>query len=433
MSRDSELPSEESRQNDIPSASITEELRSNDRQTCLNIQDFLENTDVMMDFESSVAVTYKSSTAIRLEKWQDWPLWYDQLKIWCQKNEIWDDVNPEADGEQPKEKDVALKHLDESLKSTVGDQFRQHLMGRTTERANLKSLFEQVKPAGASIKTDLKSEYELLKSTPYGKSVNEYFSRWQILGIKCQTREHSIFVTGEEDPSIALHDALQPIHPVTAIFRANRVNDNINAGKPVKLVDEIRAWQTFLQSKGILKFPSKSASAKSAAFSSVSLDNVSLEKLERKSESEISCQSSKPNQSNRPECPCGKFHNISQCNYLKPNRQRPHWWKPNKEIKSKIERYCRNNPEFAKRVQDQVAKWESERKSKGKILENTAASTETSNYFEDENIGAAILSGSASSCSLYSSVILDSGTNVHVINDAVYHRIITSRKATPDD
>lgn len=174
---------------------------------------------------------------------------------------------------------MALKHLDESLKSTVGDQFKQHLMGRTTERAKLKSLFEQVKPAVASSQADLKSEYELLKSTPYGKSVYEYFSRWQILGIECQTREHSIFVTGEEDPSIALHDALQPIHPVTAIFRANPVNDNINAGKPVKLVDEIRAWQTFLKSKGILKFPSKSVSAKSAAFFSVSLDGVSLENL----------------------------------------------------------------------------------------------------------------------------------------------------------
>ncbi|KAI6245613.1 hypothetical protein HI914_06313 [Erysiphe necator] len=67
-------------------------------------------------------ITEKNSTVIRLEKWQDWPLWFDQLKIWCKRNDIWDDVNPE------------------------------HLMGKKSERAKLKLLFEQVKPTIVSIK-----------------------------------------------------------------------------------------------------------------------------------------------------------------------------------------------------------------------------------------------------------------------------------------
>ncbi|TQS36017.1 hypothetical protein Golomagni_03545 [Golovinomyces magnicellulatus] len=199
----------------------------------------------MMDFQP-VVVTYKSSTATRLGKWQDWG--------------AIDDVNPEADGKQPSNKkqiapranfkvkndihtnelrlnegkDVALKILDENLKITMGDQFRQHLMAKTTERAKMKSLFEQMKPVMTSIKADLKSECELLKGTAYGKSING---------------EHPIFVTSEEDSFLALHDALQPIHPVIAIFRVRLVNNHFNAERPVRLVYEIRAWQTFLQSK----------------------------------------------------------------------------------------------------------------------------------------------------------------------------------------
>lgn len=60
----------------------------------------------------------------------------------------------------------------------------------------------------ASIKADLKAEFEILKSTLYGMLVNDYFSRWQILSIKCKTKGLSIFVTAEEDSSLALTDAL---------------------------------------------------------------------------------------------------------------------------------------------------------------------------------------------------------------------------------
>lgn len=55
----------------------------------------LDSLDYGIDYESPL-VTHKGSTAIRLERWQDWPLWYDQLKIWCSRNGIWEDVSPEV-------------------------------------------------------------------------------------------------------------------------------------------------------------------------------------------------------------------------------------------------------------------------------------------------------------------------------------------------
>ncbi|TQS34811.1 hypothetical protein Golomagni_04793 [Golovinomyces magnicellulatus] len=60
-------------------------------------------------------------------------------------------------------------------------------------------------------------------------------------------------------------------------------------------------------------------------------------------------------------------------------------------------------------------------------------SNEQQNELEWDNVGAASLAGSASPCSLYDSVILDSGTNVHIINAAMSHRIISSRESTSSD
>ena len=220
----------------------------------------------IMEIELDMA-SPRGSTTIRLDRWQDWTLWFDQMRIWCMRNNIWDEVNPELAGEQPenkrpkapsypselsnesranfqiqnavytneirewKDKEYALRQLDENIKSTVGEKFKQHLMNQLTERAKLKSLFENVKPQNSSIKADLKIEYDLLKNTPYGKTVDEYLSRWQMLSMKCQVEEHCIFVTGEEEPSLVLHEALQKIHPITAIFRINMVNDRVNEEK----------------------------------------------------------------------------------------------------------------------------------------------------------------------------------------------------------
>lgn len=124
----------------------------------------------------------------------------------------------------------------------MGDQLRQYLMRITTKRVELKPLFEQVKSAEPLLKAYTKSEYDHLKYTAYGKSLKEYFRRWQILVIECQTKGNRIFATDEEDPPSAIHHTLQPIHPVTAVFRAKLVNSHVNAERPVRLVDEVLAW-----------------------------------------------------------------------------------------------------------------------------------------------------------------------------------------------
>ncbi|KAI1003298.1 hypothetical protein K3495_g4908 [Podosphaera aphanis] len=101
------------------------------------------------------------------------------------------------------------------------------------------------------------------------------------------------------------------------------------------------------------------------------------------------------------------------------------------KIKAKIERYCKNHPEFVRKVLEELSRLEA-KKAKNKDSNNVAASGNIEDETETENVGAALLTKSAS-CSLHDSVILDSGTNVHIINNAMSHRIIESREATSKD
>ena len=85
------------------------------------------------------------------------------------------------------------------------------------------------------------------------------------------------------------------------------MNDKVNSGTKIRLEEEVIAWETYLQSKGIVKFPAKTSGVKNAAFPTASLNGKSINE---KRTPQRSVPKRLINQSNRPECLCGKFHDI---------------------------------------------------------------------------------------------------------------------------
>lgn len=71
-------------------------------------------------------------------------------------------------------------------------------------------------------------------------------------------------------------EVLQQAHPETAIFRGKKFHDKISAGKELNVADKLKAWQTFLQTKEILKFPGRFSSGKNVAFPSMLLEEEVL-------------------------------------------------------------------------------------------------------------------------------------------------------------
>ena len=78
---------------------------------------------------------------------------------------------------------------------------------------------------------------------------------------------------------------------------------------------------------------------------------------------------------------------------------RPGWWKPNREIKEKIEKHCKKNPEFALKVQEEIRAWELKRESSKEEPTTIDKINHMGYNSEVENIGAALVAGSAKSCS----------------------------------
>ncbi|KAI0997575.1 hypothetical protein K3495_g10612 [Podosphaera aphanis] len=300
-------------------------------------------------------------------------------------------------------------------------------MGKESERERLQVLEASIKPTDIAIKTDLRAEYALLCKTPYGKYRQGYFDRWS--GFEQRMRSNPIFATGESEAVYSLIASLQPLYPTTAIFRRNKVNDKINEGEDAKLKDEIRAWTTLLQQEGVERFPTniKSTGAEKTALSaSFQGKNQSL---------------NSGNQDGRPTCPCGLTHWPSQCYYLNPERRRKPNWKMNKETAKKVKLFLQKNPKFAAEVDEAIKKWEESVLRARKNIAGNAESMEVARTQENQSesegdsfAGTCLAAGStSSSCSLFCAVVLDSGTNVHIINEKLESRIVSRRNATSQD
>lgn len=190
------------------------------------------------------------------------------------------------------------------------------------------------------------------------------------------------------------------------------------------MADEIKAWQNFLRTKRILKLPGRFGISKNEAFASVSFGGRSIDHTsDSKSKRNLSEKSLK--RSGHLECICGKHHDIAYCNCLNSNRSYPSWLKLNSEVKPRIKKYCKYNPKFYLNIEQEVERWKAQRKLKEGISENIAAINDFKFEKNWENIEEASLVGSGSSCLLFDSVMLSSGTNVHVVKMLIRYRFIS--------
>ena len=135
-------------------------------------------------------------------------------------------------------------------------------------------------------------------------------------------------------------------------------------------------------------------------------------------------QSNTMSEEGRPQCPCGHKYWPSQCYYLNPHRKIKPNWKINRETANKMEIYLQKNPKFAAEVDAAIKIWDQTRKLRSKT-KTTEEANVTASYDEEEQhfAGTCLQAGSASNFSLFNFTILDSGTNVHILNDSMKHRI----------
>jgi len=126
-----------------------------------------------------------------------------------------------------------------------------------------------------------------------------------------------------------------------------------------------------------------------------------------------------------PECLCGKRHYYNKCWYIVESIPRPSWFKPSDEIQKVDEKIANATPEIKARIEqikkddqankkDDRANKKDDRANEKPKDGNQQSSQEPHGNFAVHHVGAY---NTASNYELRDSVILDSGTSLHVFND----------------
>ena len=400
------------------------------------------------DMEETVV---KSRSALpSCTRWQDYTRWREALVSLAKEQFIWQYIDPDQDEKIlppqpiPTSQSLFNKRLTEltaterldireaqqeyniiearskterayyfalgsAVETSLSDEFTACFLGLTNLRQKIAALDRLHKPTDQARRLELYSEYDALKKAPSRITPGEYFTRWSTLYTQHETLP--IFHDGEWEPARALRKAMAVHYEMTATARA--VNLRSKDLLDVKLQDEITFWRAFCQEERILMFPALTAKQRSV--------NVIASATYQSSS-----HSSSPSNAPRTKCLCGNSHWFSNCWYLNPDRPRPSNWRPNKQTKSRIEQALQD-PKIKEQV-DRALQQDKDRQDK-----------QASKQQEDVQVSVPVYTNASAASQddvttspLFSKVILDNGSDCHIVNQAMESNgRLTNRRQPP--
>ena len=428
----------------------------------------------IMELETTRTNTLAS---VKLLRWEDWGVWFGVLRQRAEMLGIWDYVDPDgldsiddkvalpkpvrkrdfldqgqsspmtydqmeaykrAAAEYEIDKDEvahafkAMLQIQQILDTTVDPRYLKVTITQDTLRKRLRILANTIRPSEESMRQSLLSRYELLKATPYGKEVQKYFDDWQCLKIddQGQLMAGKVFPQGDYDPCRELIMTLKPIYPMKAeiqqqLLRAKGVN--------VKLLDEIEEWREHLRFERTERFPKKSG--KDATASATAAGFQGTFKASTTKDEGTGGQTTSKSAEDLPDCLCGRKHHWAECFYLNDGYPRNPNWKPNKKVKEEVAKKLKDD-KLRTRVEKSIKRWkEANGKQREGDKQNTfsAQELEASDKQEEElqpfSFASSYTASVETNFNLRNAVIYDTGSNVHVVNKYMEHRIISRKPA----
>ncbi|EMF10632.1 uncharacterized protein SEPMUDRAFT_119167 [Sphaerulina musiva SO2202] len=197
-----------------------------------------------------------------------------------------------------------------------------------------------------------------------------------------------------------------------------------NEAEALQIWDDINPGSYF-QYNGDTKFKSKHRTTVASISTAAATESSSSSN--RSSSSRLS----KP-------CLCSRNHMWKECYYLNAEYPRPEAWKLRDDTKKKIEKRFKEDKNLKERVDKAIQAYNAaqgqgskDKEAKNKLgiaaeLEDTAAAA-TLESTPEASVG---LIGYTR---LYNAVILDSGANMHIINESIRARIVRSELPTSSD
>ena len=404
--------------------------------------------------------------SIKLTEWQDWKTWYEAIRQQAESHNIWHIIDPEGTSDEPEKipepenpktqfdiysdmsakdaqrydrlsraysddikridkRDRSLREVGDFINSTLSSTYLEMISSENTLKDKLRILKTEIEPSNRLMRTHMLAEYKQLKATPYGQSVATYLQAWINLGLRDKTQPVGtrLFTLGEEEPCDGLATALRPLYQVEADFRMAAMTKALSHS----LTEEISFWKELLSKKDVSQFPAKT---KKIALATAS---ATLKGQDRQSHSPV-----KQNLTRKPpRCICGNNHQWFRCYYLNKDYPRPAKWSVNRAKKASIQKQLNLKPDLQAKINANIATWKSTQPQTGSYTEASQSlvkqqndtEMDQSNDNENYTFAAISLAGSTLTSSLKYSVILDQGSNVHIVNKYFQHRITIRRPA----
>ena len=397
----------------------------------------------------------------------DWDEWIEVIKSKANNNRLWKYVDPSTpETELPKLEEpvraspkdansrgkTKLSELDEEEKEELRtlkldhrdnvklyrkqlsalDTLRSHILSsisRTylvytfkcdTTYDVLVSLKQRIAPSDHARKLQIATQYARLKEAPWNQNFEVWLQEWERVYTECKELK-----LPEVDGSRSVTDFVYAVESITPSWSEYWKNE----------LDK-REWEkktlpTFFELVEIYRNHRRRELAQKGnnpqgSFAVTFKDELS----DLKPESSANEQKKEGQQV--PQCLCGKHHYYNKCWYIVESNPRPSWFKPSDKIQKEVDEKIANaTPEIKAHIEqikkeDQANNKDDQANKKPKDGNNQSSQGPTG-VFAVHQRGTFNL---ASKYELRDSVLLDSGTNLHVFNNRA--RFVSEIEPTSD-
>ena len=315
---------------------------------------------------------------------------------------------------QYEKEEAALRSLRTYIISTISRHYIDYTFEGNTVHDVLVSLKQRVAPSDEAREIQLATQYAKLKKAPRNQNFEVWLLEWEKVYTEC--KELGLPEVHGDRSVIDFAYAVESITPSWSGYWKNKFQMLEWKRKTLpsffELVEIYRNYRrTELAREG--KIPQGS--------SAVTFEEESTESSNSKPESSAD---EKKGGRPAPRCLCGKRHYYNQCWYIAESTC-PSGWKPNDKIQKKVDDKIANaTPEKKARIEQIKKDDQANKKPKDG---NKQSSQEPHGVFSVYQAGAY---NTASNYELRDSVLLASGTTVHIFNDRA--RFVSDIEPTSD-
>ena len=397
-----------------------------------------------------------SSKKIMLSKSEDWKTWLSFVRMKATSLEIWDLIDPELAvkpetikkpteptfdlGDDPKKFNKEgyefFKAKREMYKMTLSQYKEQteafsSIISFIQESITAQNavLIEHVEPQPYEILRELKRtlaptdrarelelqiRYRKLAKGPKNQNLEAWINEWSLMYVEAKASN-----LAEAQGNRPVTDFLMAIMERHEAYASVQLSNIDIDPTPRSMIQIIEGYRQYVRLKAVAAIGKKGG------------EHSAFAAGRSQSENSSSSATYRGKRQFTPTCLCGVKHFYPDCSYYNPEK-RPVNWVEKPEVRQKITDSLKNS-EVLERVNKALARWKAEKASSSSSTAPASSTTTAPSVALAKGIFATTFKVLATKSSIRELIILDSGADIHVCNEAMKQHYTKDREADPSD